>query len=103
MKFLSFTIYDTAKGAEIAQAADKVWASPPPGIKPLASYVCLSSPFPGLPLNTMVSVGIGEAESAEAMAAVSYPLMLAGATIYRVPILELPVGGAAEAEKKARR
>jgi len=95
-------MYDAAKTAEIAAASDKIWASPPPGIKPLASYVCLGMPFPGIPPNSLVTVGIGEAESDEALAAVTYPLMLAGATIHRVPILEVPIGGGVEAEKKYR-
>ncbi len=100
MKFLTFTIFDVAKVAQVAQAADKVWSSPPKGIKVLANYVCLAHPFPGIPPNTMVGVSIAEAESAEAIATVSYPLMLAGVTIHRVPILESPVGGAAKMETK---
>ena len=100
MKFLSITVFDVAKTAEVAAASDKVWASPPPGIKMLANYVCLADLFLGVPPNTMETVAIAEAESAEALAAVSYPLMLAGATIHRVPVLEVPVAGAAEAEKK---
>jgi len=50
----------------------------------------------------MVSFFIAEAESAEALAAVSYPTILAGATIHRVPILEMPVGAMGKEEKKYR-
>ena len=102
MKFLTFTIFDVAKIPAVVQAADKVWATPPPGIKIEANYVCLGTPFPGVPPNTMVGVSIVEAESAEAMATTSYPLMLAGVTIHRVPILEMPVGAMGKEEKKYR-
>ncbi len=102
MKFLQFVTMDVAKAAEVARASDKVWASPPPGVKMLADYVCLGMPFPGLPPNTMVSIGVIEAESAEALAAVTYPPALAGASINNVPIMEMPVAGVAEVEKKYR-
>jgi len=100
MKFLTLNLFDVAKTAEVAQASDKVWASPPAGTKILASYVSLSPVFPNQPPNTMVGISITEAENAEAIAAVHYPMMIAGATIYAVPILELPLVGAQEVEKK---
>jgi hypothetical protein len=100
IKFLTFTIFDVSKVEQVAKAADKVWSSPPKGIKIEANYTCLANPFPGIPPNTIVGVTISEAESAEAIATTSYPLMLAGVTIHRVPILEIPVGDSAKAEKK---
>lgn len=103
MKFLMFAMMDVAKAAEFAQASDKVWASPPPGIKMLADYVCLGISFPGAPPNTVVGISIVEAESAEALTAVTYPMALAGASLWNVPVLEMPVAGAAELEKKMRR
>ena len=104
MKFLLFAMWDAAKTAEVAQAADKAWASPPPGIKMLAHYLCQGIPFPGvlLPPNTLVSVGIIEADTNEALATAAYPVVLAGAAVWHVPVLELPVSGAAEVEKKYR-
>ena len=102
MKFLTFTMYDVAKTAEVAQASDKVMANLPQGVELSAQYVCLAQPFPGLPPNTLVTVSIGDAESAEALAAVSYPMLLAGASIHRVPILEVPVGGGVETERRFR-
>ena len=104
MKFLLFTMWDAAKTAEVAQAADKVWASPPPGVKMLASYVCQGILFPGvlLPQNTLVGVGIIEADTNEALAAAAYPVVLAGASLWHVPVLELPVASAAEVEEKYR-
>jgi len=100
MKFLSFSMYDVAKTAEVAAAGDKVVNTP--GVKVLGQYVCLAIPFPGVPPNTLVTCSITEAESAEVLAAVSYPLMLAGATVHRVPIMEVPMGAGAETEKKFR-
>jgi len=102
MKFLTFMIYDVAKTADIAAASDKVMSNLPPGIKIQSQYVCLGVPFPGVPPNNLVSVSIGEADTAESLAQVSYPLALAGATIYRVPILELPLAKTAEVERKYR-
>ncbi len=102
MRFLSFATFDVAKATELAKVSDKVWASPPPGIKLLASYVCQGMAFAGVPPNTLVIFDIIEAESNEVLSAVNYPLALAGASIWNVPILELPVAGAAEIEKKMR-
>jgi hypothetical protein len=102
MKFLMFSMNDVAKTAEVVQAADKVWASPPPGIKLLAQYACLGIAFPGEPPNTIVAISVVDAESAEAIGAVSYPITVAGATVWNVPVFELPVAGGAEVEKKYR-
>jgi hypothetical protein len=99
MKFITFAMYDVAKAAEVAQASDKVAKTP--GQKRLAQYVCLGIPFPGVfPPNTLTAITIREAESAEALAAVQYPLVLAGANIWSVPVLEFPVDGAVAEVKK---
>jgi hypothetical protein len=100
MKFLTFAMFEAAKGAEIAQAADQVAKTP--GQKMLAQYVCQGIPFPGVTPNTMVTISVGEAENNEAIGAVQYPLALAGATVWAVPVLEMPVARAAKAEKKYR-
>jgi len=102
MKFLQFGMFDVAKAADVSQASDKFWAKPPPGIKMLADYVCLGMPFPGAPPNTVVGIGVIEAETAEALAALLYPMGLAGASVWCVPVMELPVGGVAKVEKKLR-
>ena len=102
MKFLQFGMFEVAKAADVAAASDKFWASPPPGIKMLADYVCLGLAFPGHPLNTAVGVSVVEAESAEALLAATYPMALAGASVWNVPIMEMPVAGVAELEKKMR-
>ena len=102
MKFLTFITFDVAKAAEVAKASDKVWATPPPGMKILASYICQGIAFAGVPPNTAVGIDIIEAESNEALLAVNYPLALAGASLWNVPVMELPTVGAAELEKKIR-
>ena len=81
MKFVRFLMTDVAKVAGVAQAADKVWASPPPGVKLLASYVCQGLAFPGVPPHTVVSIRVVEAESNEAIAAITWPVSLAGASV----------------------
>ena len=101
MKFMTFVMFDVAKAAEMAQVSDKT--ADMPGIKRLAQYACQGIPFPHtIPPNTMVVVTINDAESNEAMAAANYPAGLAGATVWNVPVLEMPIGGAAETEKKYR-
>jgi hypothetical protein len=102
MKFLQFAAMDLGKAGEVAKASDKVWASPPPGIKSVADYVCLGIAYPGQAANTAVSVGVIEADSAEALTATSYQMGLAGATVWNVPVLEIPVAGVSEVEKKLR-
>ena len=101
MKFLGFAVYDVAKAAEVAQASDKVAKTP--GRKILASYTCMGIAFPGVPSNTMVAISVAEYESNEAMAAAMYPVAVAGATIWAVPVLETPVGRGAATEKKYRK
>ena len=64
MKFMVFTMYNVAKAAEVAQAADKVANTP--GTKILAQYACLGKPFDGVPPNNVVAITVREAESAEA-------------------------------------
>ena len=50
----------------------------------------------------MVGVTIAEVENENALAAVSYPLALAGMNIHRVPILEMKPGQSAATEKKLK-
>jgi len=101
MKFITFYMFDVAKTAEVAQASDKVAKTP--GQKILAQYVCQGLAFPGSPPNTMVSMSVVEAESNEAMASAHYPVALAGASLWSVPVLEMPVAGAVAEEKKYRK
>ena len=101
MKFITFNMFDVAKTAELAQAIDKVAKTP--GQKILGQYVCQGLAFPGQPPSTLVAISIEEVESNEAMAAVHYPVALAGSALWSVPVLEMPVAGAAAEEKKYRK
>ncbi len=102
MKMLSISVYDPSKLGEISKVSDKVMSNTP-GYKALAMYVCLGNPFPGeIPPNSAVTISIVEAENENALAAVSYPLTLAGMSIHRVPILEVKVGKSVETEKKLK-
>lgn len=101
MKFLEFSIFSVAKAPEVAQASDKVAKTP--GTKVLAQYICQGIPFAGVPPNMIVVVSVAEYESNEAIAASQYPLALAGASMWAVPVLEMPAGGGAATEKKFRR
>lgn len=96
MKFLSLTTYNIDKLAEVAKAADKLAANPPAGYKILSMYSCQANPFPGteLPQGTMVTVSIIECDSAESMAAASLEMTLAGATVNRIPVMEITTGDA---------
>ena len=102
MKILSVTVSDASKAADLVQVSDKVITNTP-GYKPLGTYVCLGNPFPGdIPPNSLVTVTISEVDNEESLAAVSYPMTLAGATIHRVPVLEMTPGSYSETEKKFR-
>ncbi len=101
MKFLVFSMVNATKAAEVAQANDK--AAKMPGRKVLAQYICMGMAFAGLPPNTMLGISVVEYESNEAMAAGQYPMTLAGATVWAVPVLEMPVGGLVAEEKKYRK
>ena len=57
---------------------------------------------PAVTPHSMVVISIQEVESNEAMSTANYPVSLAGATTWNVPVLEMPVGGAADVEKKYR-
>ena len=100
MKFLTFAMYDVAKTADVSAASDKVAGMS--GIEILGTYVCLGIPFPGFPENTLLGISVVNVESSETMAAAAYPLALAGATVWHVPVLELAAGSSVEAEQKYR-
>lgn len=99
MKFMTLTIYPVAVAAEVGKASDKVYAGRSQESEPPSAYVLMTVPFP-VPPNSLVVVTIAESESAEEMAARVYPMMVAGATVHIIPVLEVPLGGGAEAEKK---
>lgn len=100
MKFLTFVMYDVDKTADVAAASDKTAGMP--GVEILGGYVCMGIPFPGFPENTLLTISIVDVDSSETMAASAYPLALAGATVWHVPVLEVAAGTSAEAEKKYR-
>jgi hypothetical protein len=100
MKFMIFSLFETAKIAELAQVIDKVAKTP--GQKTIAQYACQGMAFSGLPPNTTLGISVVEAESNDALAATQYPLDLAGISTWAVPVLEVPVGGIAAEEKKLR-
>jgi hypothetical protein len=101
MKFMTLSIYPVAKAAEVGAASDKVGASQPREGRPASAFMLMSVPFP-VPPNSLVAFSIGEADTTESMAARVYPIMLAGADVNIIPLLEVPIGGGAEAEKKYR-
>ena len=96
MKFLSFVTFNVDKLAECAQAADRLGKNPPEGYKLLAMYSCQANPFSGKELERgdMVSVSVIECDSAEALAAANLEMTLAGATVNRIPVLQISAGEA---------
>ena len=101
MKFMTMSIYPVDKAAEVGAASDKVSASHPREGGPASFFVLMAVPFP-VPPNNIVAFSIGESDSAESMATRVYPLMLAGADVSIIPLLEVPIGSGAEVEKKYR-
>ena len=100
MKFMTMIIFPAEKAADIAVASDKTWAAVPRERRPTA-YVLMSVPFE-VPPHSMVSVYITEEDNMEGVAARLYPVMLAGASINTIPLMELTLGGSAETEKKLK-
>lgn len=100
MKFITVMMFDADKAADMAAIGDKT--ANLPGAKVLAQYVCQGMLFSGIPPNKMVALVVSEAESNEALAARNYPVALAGASVWNVPVIEMAVGAIAEAEKKLR-
>jgi hypothetical protein len=101
MKIALFVACDVSKAAEVAKMSDQI--SNIPGRKRLAQYLFQGMAFAGLPPNTLLTLSISEFESNEALTAVQYPMALAGATTWAVPVLEIPSGESAKTEKKFKK
>jgi hypothetical protein len=101
MKMAMFVMYDVSKSAEVAQASDQVQKTP--GYKRLATYLFQGIPFEGIPPNTAVGLSISEVDSNEVLLAVQYPLAIAGASTWNVPVFEVPLASAAKTEEKYRK
>ena len=101
MKFMTMAVFPAGKAAEVAAASDKAWATQPAERRPKSAYVLMAVPFE-VPPQSMVSVYVTEEDSIDAVAARVYPVMLAGANISIIPVMEYSPGGATKTEKKLR-
>jgi len=103
MKHIIFTMYDPAKTADIAAASDMARSNLPAGLQTVAMYSCLGTPFSGFPESKMLTISVVEAENSEAIAALTYPIMLAGASVVScVPALDITPGATQTLEKRLR-
>jgi hypothetical protein len=102
MKFMTLVIEPTEKIADIGAASDKAMANVPKGKRAECIYVMMCVPQLNIPPNSIVAFAIAESDTADEIAARNYPVMLAGAAVHTIPLLEVPVTGAAKAEKKYR-
>jgi hypothetical protein len=100
MKFMTLSSWPVEKVAEVSAANDKVSANIARERR-VPGYILMCA-LPDVPPNSMVSVAISEGDSAEEIAANVYPVMLAGATVNIIPLLEVSAGGSVKAEKKYR-
>ena len=96
MKYLGITTYNIDKLADVAQAADSLGKNPPDGYKLLAMYSCQSIPFSNMNLQQgdMVTISVVECDNDEALAAANLAMTLAGATVNRIPVLQVSAGEA---------
>ena len=101
MKFMTMVIMPADKVAEVAAASDKAWAARPAESRPKSAYVLMTVPFEAPP-HSIVTVYITEEDNIDAVAARVYPVMLAGATVNIIPVMEYTPGGAVKTEKKLR-
>ena len=99
MKFMVLAVVPIEKLGEAAAAHDKVWAAEPPERRPKSAYVLMCVPFE-VPPHSMVTTYIIEADTMEAVAARVYPIMLAGASVNVIPLMEFTPGGAAKAQER---
>ena len=103
MKTIIFTQYEPSKVADVAQASDRFWTSPPPGIKRLAVYSLagtLPVPLPG----HGCTISIVETESEQALLGLVLNVSLGGASVASITAMEMPVGPEiAKVEKELRR
>lgn len=104
MKFLVFIMCAPPKAVGIARVADKAMREAPPGVKMLATYACQGVlPLPGTMENSQVTtVSVVEVETNEDLSAVLWPIAVAGALIYTLPVQDMPVPGLEKAEKGFR-
>lgn len=101
MKVALFVMYDVNKITDIAKVSDQIMKTP--GRKVLANYLFQGKPFDGIPPNTVVAMSVADYESNEVLAAVQYPIVLAGATCWAVPVFEVPIAGAEKTVKKLKK
>lgn len=101
MKFMMLSYIPIEKLAEVSATSDRVWTKARRVKRTASTYLLLSVPF-DVPANSHVTFNIFDADSAEEIAAIVYPIQLAGASIDIIPLLEVPVGGTAKAEEKYR-
>jgi hypothetical protein len=96
VKFLGITTFNVAKLGDVAKAADKLGKNPPAGYKLLAMYSCQANPFPGADSQRgdLVTISIIECDNAEALAAANLEMTFAGASVSRIPVLEISTGEA---------
>jgi hypothetical protein len=91
MKTIVFTQFEPSRTADVAQASDRFWTSPPPGIKRLGVYT-LAGPLPVQLPGQACTVSILEAESEQALLGLVYNVALGGASVASITAMELPVG-----------
>jgi hypothetical protein len=97
MKFVVFTMFNMDKAAEMGRIGDTVKI---PGNKLEGWYLFQGRPFDGVPPNTAVSLSIHDVQSNADITALEYPLAKAGATVWAVPVMEIPRGGAVKQGKE---
>lgn len=67
--------------------------------RPKSAYIMMCVPFE-IPTHSMVATYIIEEDSMETVAARVYPVILAGASVNTIPLMEFSPGGAAKIEKR---
>ena len=105
MKYLGITTYNVDRLAEVAKAADNLGKNPPEGYKLLAMYTCQAVPFTNMNLERgdMVTISVVECDSDESLAAANLAMTMAGATVNRIPVLQVSAGAAEETVDELKR
>lgn len=97
MKVALFTMFDVDKLGEMGKIGDSIKV---PGNRLEAWYAFQGIPFQGLPPHTVVTLSIHEVQGNADIMALEMPLARAGATVWAVPVMEIPRGGAVKQGKE---
>lgn len=102
MKHLIFLAFDAEQASRVAIANSQAYEKLGEKMKNVTQYVCVGSSFPHMGENKITSFYLADLEDPNDLAALTYPAMLAGASVFCIPVLEMTGDSAQEVERQLR-